>query len=100
MQKCESPIQLDRLERIALARDAGIRLGIIPVEAGTVLLEHGCFALYDDHKVVQVLTNREVALTDSDEIMLHNDLFDALENLAFYGKDAVELIRKAMGHFS
>jgi transcriptional regulator with XRE-family HTH domain len=98
--KSEHLLQLDRLERIALASDAGIHLGIIPLEAGTVLLEHGSFALYDDHTLVQVVTNREIVTTSRDEVKLHSDLFAALENLAFYGKDAIELVRKAMDYFS
>ena len=91
--------QLDRLERV-ISGMLSVKLGVIPVEAGTVLIEHSSFALYDEHTLIQALARYEITTQDQQEIECHSDVFTALERLAFYDDDAIALIRKAVDYFS
>ena len=97
--KKEHVAQLDRLERIANVGDESVKLGIIPLEAGTVLAEYSSFALYDDRILVQALANSELTTKDKREVDLHVSIFNALESIACYRQDAIQLIRKAADYF-
>jgi len=85
--------QLDRIERTIGAPN--VRIGIIPLEAGTVPSEYGAFALYDERMVVDAITTGEVESTSRNAIRGHLEIFERLSRIAYYGDDAVALIRKA-----
>lgn len=91
-------VQLDRLERYMGL--SNLKLGIISVTAGQVLAEHGSFALYDDQTLVQALPRGETSTQDALDIELCREIFVALDRLAGYGEDAVQLVRKAMEYFA
>lgn len=96
--KAEHMMQLDRLER---AIDIPhVTFGIIPLEAGTILVEYSSFALYDGHTLVQALSKYELTSHDKEEIELHDNVFRSLSDLALYNEDAVRLIRTAIKYFS
>jgi transcriptional regulator with XRE-family HTH domain len=90
--------QLDRLERFADIPN--VKLGIIPVEAGTILIEYTTFALYDEHTLFQAIGRHEIKSRDKQDIEFYGEVFSSLQELAHYDGDAVRLIRKAIDYFS
>lgn len=89
--------QLDRLERMLGL--PSIKLGIIPVEAGLVLVENSSFTLYDN-VLIQAVARGDIINRDPADMELHNKVFAELERLACYDEEALQLIRRAMDHFS
>jgi transcriptional regulator with XRE-family HTH domain len=90
--------QLDRLERMTSLTN--LRLGILPTEAGMAFFDMGPFALYDEHTLAMPVASGDLATQDKTEIEYALDVFAALEKLACYDADAIELIRKAAAYFS
>ncbi len=89
--------QLDRLERMMDVRN--IRIGIIPVQAGTVPIAHTSFAIYDQRLAVNVLLQQEAITQKQSEVALFTDIFDKLDALAWYKDEAAQLIRDAVASF-
>jgi transcriptional regulator with XRE-family HTH domain len=90
--------QIDRLERMVQAPT--VKLGIIPVEAGLTLYDIGSFALYDDRVLVQSIARGDVINRNEAEIDHILQVFDALDKLAYYDDEAVQLIRKVAMYFT
>jgi hypothetical protein len=90
--------QLDRLERMLAMPN--VKIGIIPLEAGSVAVEHGPFALYDDRVLINAHIHGDTRTTNKEDILTHRMLFDELQALACYGAAAVRLIRTAAEAFA
>jgi transcriptional regulator with XRE-family HTH domain len=89
--------QLDRIERMIQMNN--FTIGIVPVEAGMPTTDLGSFVMFDDHMGIIGMPTREIQITEAEDILVYNDIFKHLDQLAVYGEEAVTLIRRAVDHF-
>ncbi len=90
-------LQLDRLERLLDAPT--LRIGIVPTEAGSLVIEHGTFVIYDDSEVLEPILGGETYSLDRRRVAEYLKIFSDMEQRALYGDEARQLIRLAAGHF-
>lgn len=88
---------LDRLEQ-CMGLD-GIKIGIVPLEAGLVVFDVSSFTIYDDVSIVKSSLNEDLHSTNIKDIADHFKVFGELDKLAHYENDAVASIRKAAAYF-
>jgi transcriptional regulator with XRE-family HTH domain len=82
--------QMDRIERFIGIPN--VKIGLIPLTAGMPLIEHGPFALWDDHTVNIASASGDILSHDKKMIELHMRAFAELDRLAVYGDEARQMI--------
>jgi transcriptional regulator with XRE-family HTH domain len=90
--------QLDRLERMIGVKN--VRIGIIPLQAGTSFFETGSFSFYDDKVLFVRMGDRTARIDDPAVLIKFLSAFDELMNLSFFDGEAIMLIRKAVDYFA
>lgn len=85
--------QLDRL--VAVSGLAGVDLRVVPFEAPLPVFPMG-FRIYDDDLVIVESLSGEQPLSDPDEVALYAEFFDAVREAGTSGREAVEIIRRAL----
>jgi len=82
--------QFDRLRQ--LARQPGVRLGILPWSAAMRGLPMCSFTLYDDREVAVEMFTGELLMAQPDRVATHVAQFRRFEESAVYGEEAILLI--------
>jgi transcriptional regulator with XRE-family HTH domain len=86
--------QLDRL--LAVMSLPRVRLGIIPSAAERTVMPSAGFAIFDNDMVQAETVSAELTVTQPQEITLYARRFELLRQSAVYGRDARQLIRRAL----
>lgn len=86
--------QLDRL--LAVMSLPGVDLSIIPVAAARKVMPSGGFLIFDDEMVQAETVSAELTVTQPQEIALYARRFALLQQSAVSGRDARNLIHRAL----
>jgi hypothetical protein len=73
-----------------------VRLGIIPSSAERAVMPSAGFAIFDGEMVQAETVSAELTVTQPQEITLYARRFDLLRQSAVNGRDARQLIRRAL----
>lgn len=90
--------QLDRLER--LVGIDGCEIGIIPTKAGLPVLEVSSFTLYDATRLCFSIGTSETMINSPGTVAQFVQVFGELSQKAYYGSEAITLIREAIDYFN
>src|SRR5262249_41868379 len=87
--------QLDRL--LAVMSLPRVRIGIIPAAGDRHSLTQGSFWMFDDSRVRIETVSASLTITQPRDIALYARVFELLQRSAVHGREARQLITRALG---